>query len=107
MTEKKRNLLSKFGDVLIVDEADYLGSAQSQQTQGTRQIDADFKVLLTATPFKRPSQISHLLGFLRPDDSRFSSARAFARAFPADSREALNALFLLMQQHTIPPSFMY
>ncbi len=101
MNEKKAALLSRPQGLLVVDEADYLGSKTSQQAKGTRQIQADFKLLLTATPFKRISQIGELLQFIRPDDSRFSSARAFARAFPAEDREAMNALFLLMQEHTI------
>ncbi len=101
MNERKAHLLSRPQGLLVVDEADYLGSKTSQQAKGTRQIQAGFKLLLTATPFKRISQIGELLQFIRPDDSRFSSARAFARAFPAEDREAMNALFLLMQEHTI------
>ncbi len=101
MNEKKADLLSRPQGILVVDEADYLGSKLSQQAKGTRQIGAGFKLLLTATPFKRISQIGELLQFIRPDDSRFSSARAFARTFPAEDREAMNALFLLMQEHTI------
>ncbi len=101
MNKRKAGLLSREEGVLIVDEADYLGSGSSQQAKGTAQIEAGFKILLSATPFKKISQIGRILGFLRPNDSRFKSARAFARAFPSDDPEALNALFLLMQQHML------
>ena len=101
MTNARRDLLSNTEGMLVVDEADYLGTRSSQQARGTAQIEAQFKLLLTATPFKRVSQISSLLGMLRGNDSRFQSAKAFARAFPAHDTEAMTALFLLLQQHTI------
>ncbi|GEM_PF-2525735 len=101
MTEKRAQLLSRPYGMLIVDEADYLGNKASQQTRGTQQIKHAFSVLLTATPFKRISQIGHVLAFIYPNDPRFASARAFARAFPADDVEAMNALFYILQQHTI------
>jgi len=101
MTERRAGLLSRPEGTLVVDEADYLGSLSSQQSRGTRQLKAHHRLLLTATPFKRVSQIGHILGFILPNDPRFSSMRAFSRAFPAGSTESLNALFLLMQQYSL------
>ncbi|MDD5495741.1 MAG: diguanylate cyclase, partial [Candidatus Omnitrophica bacterium] len=101
MTPKRKDLLSGPDKILVVDEADYLCTLSSQQSQGTRQLEAKEKVLLTATPFKRISDIGNLLSFIKPEDPRFHSPRAFAAAFPANSTEALNALFLLLQEQTI------
>ncbi len=101
MTDKRKRLLSQPNGTLVVDEADYLGSRSSQQARGTAQIEAGFYLLLTATPFKRVSQIGHVIGMLRKDDPRFQSARAFARAFPLSEESARNALFLLLNEHTL------
>ena len=97
MTARRTAGLSQPAGTLVVDEADYLGSVSSQQAQGTRQLEAGFRLLLTATPFKRPGQIPYVLSMIS-SDPRFRSARAFTQAFPVTSPEALNALFLLMQQ---------
>jgi hypothetical protein len=93
--------LSKPQGMLVIDEADYLGTRESDQTKGTRQIEAGFKVLLSATPFKRPSQINNIFSVLTPEDARFHSPKAFARAFPTSSPAALNALHLLINERTI------
>lgn len=93
--------LSNAQGMLIIDEADYLGTRESDQTKGTRQIEAGFKVLLSATPFKRPSQINNIFSVLTPEDKRFQSPKAFVRAFPTSSPAALNALHLLINERTI------
>ena len=101
ITKERKKYLSQPEGILVIDEADYLGNFGSQQSKGTAMLKAATKLLLTATPFKTVNQIRNILHFLRPKDSRFDSAIAFARAFPQDSPDALNALFLLLMEHTI------
>jgi superfamily II DNA or RNA helicase len=104
MPDARREALEKFTDtgkgMLIVDEADYLNSPNSQESEGTRKLKAAFKMLLTATPFKRPAQIVKLLQFLYPDDPKFQSQKAFAQAFGGD-KESFDALYLALKKHTI------
>ncbi len=100
MTKERARLLSRPNGVLVIDEADYLVN-DSDQTEGTEQIEAEFKILLSATPFKKVSQIGRVLNFLRPKDPRFESPRAFARAFPTNDPEAMKAAFLLLQEQMI------
>ncbi len=102
MSKQRLRALSRFcRDYLIVDEADYLGSKRAQQTAGTLELSSNFKILLTATPFKRLTQISHILKFLYPDDPAYGSSRAFSRAFSVSSPEDMNALYLLMNENMI------
>ncbi len=101
MTKERARLLSRPEGVLVIDEADYLVNKDSQQSQGTEQIEAEFKILLSATPFKKVSQLGRVLNFLRPKDPRFESAQAFARAFPINDPEAMKAAFLLLQEQMI------
>ncbi|TAN62383.1 DEAD/DEAH box helicase [bacterium] len=103
MNQKRKQLLLKWlnNGFLVVDEADYLGSQDSEQSMGTRELQAKFTILLTATPFKRISQIGHLLHMFYPDDAKLSSSKAFGRAFSEHNKDALNALFLLVNSHTI------
>ena len=101
MNIPRSKALSNKADTLIIDEADYLGSKGSQQSLGTSMIDPKFSVLLTATPFKNPSQITNLLKFLYPDDEGFGSRQAFARAFSLGSNADLNFLNVLLNENTI------
>ena len=101
MNGKRRAGLSRECGTLVVDECDYLGARASQQSQGTRMLDAEFKILLSATPFKRHSQIGHVFGALDRRDVRFASAPAYARAFPPSSRSAMDALHLMVSERTI------
>ena len=101
MPKERRVMLIRQGEeLLIIDEADYLNSANSQESVGTRRLRSAFKVLVTATPFKQPKQIVRLLRFLYPDDPKFKSDKAFAKAFNSD-RESLDALYLLLRKHMI------
>jgi SNF2 family DNA or RNA helicase len=101
MNKSRARALSSKAKMLIIDEADYLGSKGSQQAQGTSMIDPEFKLLLTATPFKKPSQITNLLKFLYPNNEGFGSSRAFARAFSAGDNNDLNLLNILLNENTI------
>lgn len=85
-------------EFLVVDEADYLGSTSSQQAQGTRLLEAEKFLLLTATPFKRMKQIRQMLNFVSGEALLGDSPNAFKRAFDPGSREDLNALALLMDE---------
>ena len=102
MTEHRAKLLSKFSNILVIDEADYLGSSASQQTKGTEQIPSTFKILLTATPFRSLSGLNNFLKQIYPDsDSGFGAAKVFSRAFSKASQLDLNALAYTMMEHGI------
>lgn len=86
--------------VTVVDEAHFLKN-DSQQTEGISQLEDDFMLLLTASPYRNPASLCRVMAKLMPRDKRFKSVKAFKRAFPDNDPAALKALHLLVQPHVV------
>ncbi len=87
--------------VVVEDEAHSRHNDKSDQTKGVAKLQADFRLLVTATPAKNPETFRKMMAVLRPNDQCFQSAAAFAQAFPSDDPQALKALNLLKEAVTI------
>jgi len=102
MSPERIALLSRSGyGFIVIDESDYLGSKDSLQTEGTHMLRGAFKILMSATPFKKPGSLCHVLRFLSPNDPRFQKGTEFARAYQTNDVKNLNALHLLLNGLTI------
>lgn len=86
--------------VTVLDEAHFLKN-DSQQTMGIKQLEDDFMLLLTASPYRNPASLCRVMAKVFPHDPRFKSVKAFQKAFPPNDPAALKALHLLVQPHVI------
>lgn len=85
---------------LVVDEAHFLKN-ESQQTEGIEQLDYDFFLLLSASPYRDPQALCRVMHKIFPEDERFKSLAAFEKAFPAHDVAAIKTLYLMMQPFLI------
>jgi SNF2 family DNA or RNA helicase len=95
------SLLSDSQTVVVHDEAHSRTIESSEQSKGAKMLEADFQLLVTATPFKNPVQFRRMMAVLKPDDVRFKSDKAFLKAFPAKDPDALKTLSLLKEEVTL------
>lgn len=94
-------LLSNKDTIVVEDEAHSRHSEQSEQTKGAKKLDAAFRILVTATPAKNSRTFRRMMAVLKPDDQRFKSDAAFAKAFPDNDPQALKTLSLMKDEFTI------
>jgi len=94
-------LSDKYG-WLVIDESDYLNSLSSQQTKGTRDIISAKKILLSATPFSKPSDIIKILDFVSGSEGDVSArSKFFGSVMSVTDQEDINALSSLMNDITV------
>lgn len=86
--------------IVVVDEAHFLKN-KSQQSMGYQNLESDFEVLLSASPWRNPAGVRGVMSKVLPDDERFKNADAFKLAFPSDDPEKIKALFVMMQDYVI------
>ncbi|MCB0329384.1 MAG: DEAD/DEAH box helicase [Bdellovibrionales bacterium] len=101
MTIFRKQSLDRPQGTVILDESDVLGSRTSQQTRGLKQLEGQFKLLLSGTPFRKPTQFASTLEYLYPSEPMYKSARAFEKAFNPHSEDGLRALSQLVYEHTL------
>jgi hypothetical protein len=94
-------LLSNKHTIVVHDEAHSRTNENSEQSKGARMLESEFQILVSATPFKNPKTFRRMMAILKPDDPRFASDAAFAKAFPDDDPKALKTLSLLKSDVTI------
>lgn len=94
-------LLANEETIIVQDEAHGLANLASEQSKGARRLNGKFQLLLSATPFKDPKMMRRMFHHLYPHDVRFSSDKAFSKAFPANDHEALRTLSILKDQFVI------
>ena len=94
-------LLANEETIIVQDEAHGLANLASEQSKGARRLNGKFQLLLSATPFKDPKMMRRMFHHLYPHDARFSSDKAFSKAFPSNDHEALRTLSILKDQFVI------
>ncbi len=95
-------LLSGSGDgVIIYDEAHSRKNTDSKQSQGSKKLQGRFSLLMTATPFKNPTEFRRMMHALFPEKKEYQSDTAFEAVFPFHDPKALRALSILKEQHVI------
>ncbi len=86
---------------VIFDEAHFLKNTGTKQSKGAKKLEADFSLWLTASPFKNAGEFRLMMHALLPDDQRFNSEQAFAKAFPANKVESLRLINHLKREYVI------
>lgn len=86
----RQEILKLYYDLVIVDEAHKLKSAQTQNFQFVNRIQKKYFLLLSATPLQNDlKELFNLISLLRP--GQLGSYRHFKKNFLLDKRQAKNA----------------
>lgn len=99
--EERFTLLSDKETIVVEDEAHSRHNEDSEQTKGVKKLEAAFRILVTATPSKNPETFRKMMAIMKPEDKRFSSPAAFAKAFPIHDPQALKTLNLIKEEVTL------
>ncbi len=85
--------------VLVFDEAQFLSSSSSQQSQGARKLKGGFKILVSATPFSSIRTVRPILEFM--EGNKYGNGQAFGMKFRLEDPDSIRLLHLMMDRYLL------